>query len=621
MADEPTHDPREAPLRESSHAPVDTLRALIGRLLRTSRTAPGAAEVLPVFPRTALEFADRLLRNVRPTTSTRPRPPQVAVLGPTQTGKSTIVNMLSGMPAVDVSPLAGFTVHPHGVWLRADDGDDGWVADLFPAEWSRRSPDTLSRDELHAYALTACALPATRPATDLFTAPAASLPECVIWDSPDVDSLSAQRYQSGVLTIAAFCDVHVVVLSKEKYSDLSAWRLIELIAPLRRPLVICLNKLTGDSDETVCASLHGRLSERIPHREDVTIVTLPWLNSTDTASPPAAIELRGHLASAVSSADRTNWPVGVRRLLHRHWSDWLAPLESEHAAHAEWQSWVTRSGDEFLAAYERDYLDHPQRYDTFRRAAIELLNLLELPRVGAFIARTRQLVTWPMRQMLSAGRTWWPRRHKAGDVVHSLGVESAVLVDAVDSALTGLQRALIRQCAAGAAPQPVWQALSRRLDEQLATLRQRLTDAVKTHHEQVQRDARSAAHELYRELQKNPARLNILRGTRATIDVGYLLLAVKSGGLTLLDAVWAPATFAVTSLLMEGAAGVEMRRIAGRLKEQQRRTVREQLVERVFVRELHALVEDLDGPGVFGVSGDDVRAATAALDEWERTHG
>ena len=77
-------------------------------------------------------------------------PPQVAVLGPTQTGKSTLVNVLLGHAAAEVSPLAGFTVHPQGFWVGGADRDQGWTSALFP-DWRRVQPDGLTRDDLASY--------------------------------------------------------------------------------------------------------------------------------------------------------------------------------------------------------------------------------------------------------------------------------------------------------------------------------------------------------------------------------------------------------------------------------------------------------------------------------------
>ena len=190
-----------------------------------------------------LILAEAAIRHAQPAT-TDLSPPHVAVIGPTQTGKSTLVNLLLGGSEAVVSPLAGFTVHPQGFWVNATPGDETWADGLFP-EWRRCAAGELTRDQLAAYSLTPVS-PPTTIMDNLFERPP-EVPPCVVWDTPDFDSLAARRYARGVLETAALADLHVLVLSKEKYSDLSVWRLLELLGPLRRPLIICLNKLTPEA--------------------------------------------------------------------------------------------------------------------------------------------------------------------------------------------------------------------------------------------------------------------------------------------------------------------------------------------------------------------------------------
>jgi hypothetical protein len=50
----------------------------------------------------------------------------------------------------------------------------------------------------------------------------------ILWDSPDFDSISAGVYQRGLLELLGRADAYVVVLSKEKYADLSVWTMLRL---------------------------------------------------------------------------------------------------------------------------------------------------------------------------------------------------------------------------------------------------------------------------------------------------------------------------------------------------------------------------------------------------------
>ncbi len=533
------------------------------------------------------------------------RPPQVAILGPTQTGKSTIVNLLAGQTVAEVSPLAGFTVHPHGFVLGTAE-EAGWSANLFQ-DRPRCTREVLSRDELDKYTL---ATVPTGTGSD-------NLPPCVLWDTPDFDSLAARRYARGVLEVAAIADVYVLVLSKEKYSDLSAWRMLELLAPLARPLVIVLNKLTPDAEAVVVASLRARLAERGREWGDVPIVPLPYvsaLGENDWASQTAlAAPVRAAVREALVRAPVAR-RAGVVALVQRHWDEWLTPVRAEHAALERWNLAVDGAAARLMAAYARDYLDHPQRWDAFRRAAVELLALLEIPRIAGVMARARQAATWPARQLLAAGQSWWAQRRWPVRRTHSLGVEATVLSDAVEAALTELERDVLRQAVSGA----VWRALEARLSTDSSRRKQVYDDAIVAHHERMTCEVRATAGRLYGELQQRPGRLAALRTGRAAIDFGSLLLAVKTAGLTPWDAVFAPAAFAAASLLMEGIAGVEFAHEARRLKEQQRAALERDFVQAVFVAELRKLACDLTGDGVCGAPPEALARAEQARCELER---
>lgn len=589
----------------------------VARLLsRAAAPAAEAAAILDVDV-ASLQLADAALRYTDSAAAAE-RPPHVAVLGPTQTGKSTVVNLLLGQPAAAVSPLAGFTVHPQGFATAPVSAAAPWISELLPG-WTRRAPEQLQRDDLRAYALSTVTKPADADEGD-------ALPPCVVWDTPDFDSLAARQYTAAVLELTALADLHLVVLSKEKYSDLAVWQFVALTAPLGRPLVLCINKLTPDAEPAVVQSLRQRLAERCGGRTDVPIVPLPYdaalaaLAAGDAGEfrpAPAARALRAAVSGQLQRRTRKHRAAGTRALLRRHWDDWLAPIRAEHEAVADWQATVAASGQAFVDAYVRDYLDHPQRYDAFRRATVELLKLLEIPKVGSAIAQVRRVLTWPGRRLFAAGRAWWGDRRGVPGRFHSLGVEAGVLVDTIETLLTGLQRDVARRARSSAPAAAVWQAL----DETLETERPRLQDGfeagVQAHHRFVEAEVRAAAQQLYRELQQQPARLTALRTARATMDLGYMLLAVKTGGLSALDAVWAPAAFAVSSLLMEGVAGLEMARQQHQLKARQKTALEEQFVRGVWVPELAALAERTAPGSPPRIRADELAAATAALEAWE----
>lgn len=539
------------------------------------------------------------------------RPLQVAVLGPTQSGKSTVVNLLLGRAAAAVSPLAGYTVQPQGFWLRSAGVDQSWLEPLFPS-LRRVEQEQLTRDRLDAFSVSVI---------EDREGELAGLPPCVIWDTPDFDSLAAGAYRGPVLESAALADAYVVVLSKEKYSDLSVWQMLQLLEPLGRPMLICLNKISDDAAETITASLRARLNELTREWSGVEIVRIRYVSHPAEiaagALSEAAHTLRDRLSVMISRAAAGRDSKGVRRLIKRCWSEWLLPVRTEHEALAAWRGLVDSALEAALKSYRRDYLEHPQRWDSFRRATAELLHLLELPGVAGVLGHVRQVVTWPARKLVAMGKSMIAR--PAGGP--RVSGEQSVIQAIIDEIIMSLQRDVARRRDTADRDAAAWRAIARRLETEREALTDRFCDAARVHHEAVKREIQEAAGQLYEKLKDRPAVLAALRTARVTADVASIALAIKSGGANLNDLIFAPAMFGLTSLLTEGALGGYMRHVAEGLKERQFEHVKSGLVEGVFAEELHGLSGRLDDRALFGITPEQVEAAQSAWDDFEGVAG
>ncbi len=603
----------------ADRAPPERVHDFIGTLIRaygrareanrqaTSDTADRAGGESGVPD--SLLLAEAATRYARDDARGLRRPLQFAVLGPTQTGKSTVVNLLLARDAARVSPLAGYTVHPQGFWLARPGEDEGWIDRLFPGPPAARrcGQDELDRERLDCFSL---------QAIEGRGEALAALPPCVIWDTPDFDSLSAHSYQRNVLETAALADAWLVVISKEKYSDLSVWRILALLSPLGRPLILCLNKITPDAAEVIEQSLRRRLEERTPNWRDVPVVRVAYVAhpaeiAAGALAGPAG-ELRDRAAAALSRAAAGRSAGGVVRLLEEHWSEWTLPLRMEHAALAEWSGRVEAALAESLQVYRRDYLDHPQRYDSFRRATAELLQLLELPGLAGTLGSVRQIVTWPARQLLAAGRSLMTPRNEQSHLTS----EQSVLRDVIDELLTSLQRDAARKADRSDAA-AVWRAIAARLEQDRPALEARFTQAAEEHHQRMQREIHEAAGRLFEKLRERPALLGTLRAARVTADAASILLAIKTGGAHVNDLLFAPAMFGLTSMLTEGALGGYMRHVADDLKKRQLEHVRAALIHGAFAGELHGVAGRLDDAAIFGISPEALNAARTALDAWK----
>ncbi|MFO0837491.1 MAG: GTPase domain-containing protein [Phycisphaerae bacterium] len=600
-------DSTDAIAAPGASSPVGVLSTFISRRLvamRRESEPEGGLHGGAQFDaaRDALRLAEAALRYRRDSAR---RPPQIAVLGPTQTGKSTIVNLLVGAPVAGVSPLAGFTVHACGFAIDCN-ARDAWTASVFPGR-ARRWPLELSREKLDEYSLV------ESPASA-----AHGLAPCVIWDTPDFDSLAARSYAQAVLESVALADAHLLVLSKEKYADQSAWTLLKLLKPLGTPLVVCLNKLTPEARGPIMSALAERLSEFSHPRGAPPIVCVSLVPGLGDDPASSLGDSRESLQQAISlllnRRDARSRDAGVAALLRANWTSWTAPIEAEHAAADAYQAAISEALAEAVTAYRRDFLDHPERYDTFRRATIELLHLLEIPGVSGALDSVRRVITWPARQLIATGKAWWRQRGDAGGA--RLSGEQTVLRDAAQRVLTGIQRHGARARGDGG---PYWRALGERLLDAEPSLMSEFSRAAEEHERRFVQKSRQAARQLYDKLRESPTMLTALRTARVTADLGGIALAIKTGGAHLNDLLLAPAALALTSLLAEGALGTYMRRVADDFKREQFAQVRDMLMDGALGRPLRRLGESLQHPGIIGISRDELCAARAALDEWERS--
>jgi GTPase SAR1 family protein len=551
------------------------------------------------------------------------RPLQIGIIGPTQVGKSTLVNLLLAATAARVSPLAGFTAHAQGFLcgneasggpgdVVGSRGDAGWAANLFP-DWERHEADDLTTARMDRFALRGVESQLHKQF------------DCdgvVVWDTPDFDSTRAQAHQRAVLEVVALSDVLVLALSKEKYSDLSVWELLRLIEPLERSLVICLNKTSSDGAALIEESLRSKLDAAGGVLAAAPIVTLPYVSGieSDPDRLESAVEpLRVAIAGIVHDAGGDKRPARAVAFVRRHWDAWLEPVVAEHAARTVWGEMVDAAAEEALASYGRDYQDHPQRFDAFKRAIAELLRLLELPFVADAFSRARELVTWPARQLFAA-RARWSQRGRAASVLHGAGSEEIVLREAVAKMLVQLARDAARRSSANQPGRRLWSAISDRLESDEVELTRRADAAIARYRQAFEPEIQQAAQNLYNELQRHPAKLNTLRAARATADAAAVVFAVKTAGLGAEALLLGPAMVSVTSMLTEGALGSYMQKVAGDLKRRQLERLRAQVFVDAVQADLYTLANALSGDGIFGISRERMDTAVAALSKLERAN-
>lgn len=540
----------------------------------------------------SLRLAEAFTEKVWLNQSHPGHPLQIAVIGPTQSGKSTVVNLLLGQDRARVSPLAGYTVHPQGFPVNVKAPAWGWLDEYF-RDYRRCEPGKLPTGQYDFYALDespVSALPA--------------LPPSVVWDTPDFDSVDSADYRRSVLRTAALADVVLLVVSKDKYADQSVWDTMALLEPLAQPTLVCLNKLSVSSHATLIRSLREKWRAA---RQDPPprLAVLPWLDEPQQAiADGIAAELLQGLTEALDKADRAAAASHGNHLAATHWQAWLSPIRQEWSAKAEWEGMVESACQEALAIYRRDFLDHPHHYETFQRALAELLTLLEIPGLAGGMVMMRNAITWPARQLMRLGSGWRGQR--------SLGQEALVLTRTLEHLFIQLGQATLDKASMDSAMPDYWRALGLLLREERLSGEPARAKALARHAENFQPEIERTAHQLHERLQEHPAVLNTLRATRVTADATALGLALHSGGIGVQDFIIAPAVLSVTSLLAEGALGRYLHRAEAELKERQyQEAVR--LFSQVFAPVLTTLPDKINQQGRFNIPLDMVKHVEGTL--------
>jgi len=173
-----------------------------------------------------LQLTDAVINNAQVLADHPNLPLQVAVIGPTQSGKSTLVNVLLEQQHAGISALAGFTVHAQGYALACQESQLSTI-DSMMHPLQRIPLERLSGDSLTCYSLQSID---KVDGNSGWLSNSLNSRASVIWDTPDFDSISAKTYTLAVIKSIAMADILLLVVSKDKYGDKSVWdTLVQII--------------------------------------------------------------------------------------------------------------------------------------------------------------------------------------------------------------------------------------------------------------------------------------------------------------------------------------------------------------------------------------------------------
>ena len=508
---------------------------------------------------------------------------QVAVLGPTQAGKSTLVNALCAREVTSVSALAGHTRHARGAAFAVTPAWVDWLDEaLQPAH--RVAGEALDAARLDQYSLVEFAqpLPESLP----------NQPAAIIWDTPDFDSLTAQSYRRAVLRVAGLADLIILIASRDKYGDMAVWQTLASLRPLKRRGLLVINKVAEGQWQELSAHITSTQDKRFGEQA-YALAHIPQV------AVGAAVDANDLLRAMgeINAVETSQLVDGINELCEQHWAAWTAPLVAECDCVQEWQNRLEHSREAFLLAYRRDYLADVDRYDTFARLVARLLVMLEIPLIARTMGSVRRVVTWPVRKVLQ-------QRSAQPD----LGREPELLSDGAQHVLLDIRTALLEPDT----NHPVWARLSQGLAGANEAIADQFLQAATRHHAAFQTNVDAAAELLFERLQDQPLVLNGLRAVRASADAAGVVVALQTGGIGLSDLVLTPVMLSLTSTLTESAARGYVDQVMDELKEQQFSAVAD-LFDQAIGQPLQA---QFDAASAAEFSGLELAELTSARDRF-----
>jgi hypothetical protein len=535
-------------------AACDRLIALLERALKLEAVHAGARDDTIQAPMTRYLVAQLRMR-IRPAlVPSWPAhdPVHVALFGGTNSGKSTVLNLLVGRAAAGMHATARFSQYPEACHSGAL--GERWLTSA-PSRFTayhcyrdshppRQSDDDLAR---HGYCPAFAILDLDHAETPALAPPAAA---AVFWDAPDFSTEGAQTYLGAVLDVVALADLVIMTVTDESYADDRGTALLRMVHDSGVTLHVVANKLV-DSPE-----LLQDIKDKLATYWHGTTLSLPWVKGRtpeerlgQLMATAEADALRQIIAREVASGSQLKRQMlaGAVEFLQRRLGEALRPLVAEVEMANAWGRLVERvTHQELLERYGREYLDG-ERYGEFNQTLVRLMDLLEIPGVGPLLRLLSTAVRTPFRLATGALRRVWG----GGRGQPTQPPEHEVLDRLIQHWLAALRSEA--QLLASTASHLAWGDLVRRLDSldcyrQLAQTFERAYGAYRqTVNEEIQRRAQ----EIYHAIAQRPWLLNILRGTNLIVDATSMMLVIKSGGLNWSDAVLGPVVAGLRHALLE----------------------------------------------------------------------
>jgi len=283
-------------------------------------------------------------------------PLHVSLFGGTNSGKSTVLNLLLGRPAAGMDVTARFSQHPEG--YRLESLGDGWLA-RFPSRFEgycryedEHPPRQADRDLSDSgYRPALALLDPNHVTAHAPEAPATTT--AVLWDVPDFSTEEARFWIGAVLDTVALADVVLLTVTDESYADARGLSLFRMVSGTGVALHVVANKV---GSRTLVADIRGKLDAHYagPGRAlpEERFHAFPFV---EASSPGARLEallasdegrsLRTAIARAASEGPgrKREALAGSVAFLSERLDEVMAPLAAEADLAATWTQLVERT--------------------------------------------------------------------------------------------------------------------------------------------------------------------------------------------------------------------------------------------------------------------------------------
>lgn len=505
-------------------------------------------------------------------------PVHLAVFGGTNSGKSTVLNLLLGCAAAGMHATARFSQHPEA--YRPDALGDEWLT-ASPSRFAgyqyhrNRHPPRQSDDELahEGYRPAFAVLDPAQVGVPVHTQPAAS---AVFWDAPDFSTEEAQTYLSAVLDVIALADVAVMTVTEESYADHRGVLVFRMVRDSGVTLHVVANKLP-DSPELLSDITHKLHANWPDTTSSLPLAPLHRLPLVDGSTPderlsnllatPEAVALRQAMAHEVARGLHLKRQAlaGATVFIQNRLEEVLRPLVTEVEMATAWERLVERlTREELLQRYQREYLEG-EWYGEFNQTLVRLMDLLEVPGIGPFLRLLSAAVRTPFRIATGVLR----RLFGTGRAPSARLPEQKVLDQLIQHWLATLRSEA--QSLASAAAHPAWADVVRQLEkpEFSQQLTRSFESAYGAYRQGIDAEVKRHAEDIYSAIEQRPWLLNTLRGTNLAVDTATIFLVIKSGGLNWSDAVVGPVVAGLRHTLLEAGLDKYLQAQQGLLKRQQ----------------------------------------------------